>query len=199
MTPHKRFSKMIFLNAKNSESALLAEPHGAVVFSCRTLTFSTKVSCRTPKVAEPKTLTLEKDNLAEPWNEGSFRKCPNSFPGPPTLPFLGGVPCFFHFPIFLTFLVRFAFLSPKESPCLFWWVSLAFSKKARVGGSGALFYACFKGYLGWGSLKITSKKKRKPQRQTKKNSNDSFPKDPAVLKRVRVVNCYTQTIFYGYF
>ena len=76
ITPHKRFSKMIFLNAKNSESALLAEPHGAVMFSCRTLTFSAKVSCRTLEIAEPKALNLEKDNLAEPWNAGSFRVCP---------------------------------------------------------------------------------------------------------------------------
>ena len=76
MTPHKRFSKMISLNAKNSESALLAEPHGAVMFSCRTLTSSAKVSCRTLEIAEPKALNLEKDNLAEPWNAGSFRACP---------------------------------------------------------------------------------------------------------------------------
>ena len=76
MTPHKRFSKMIFLNAKNPESALLAEPHGAVMFSCRTLTFSAKVSCRTLEIAEPKALSLEKDHLAEPWNGGSFRICP---------------------------------------------------------------------------------------------------------------------------
>ena len=76
MTPHKRFSKMIFLNAKNSESALLAEPHGAVMFSCRTLTFSAKVSCRTLEIAEPKALSLEKDHLAEPWNGGSFHLCP---------------------------------------------------------------------------------------------------------------------------
>ena len=33
MTPHvKRFSKMIFLDAKNSERALLAEPDVAVMF-----------------------------------------------------------------------------------------------------------------------------------------------------------------------
>ena len=67
---------MIFLNAKNSESALLAEPHGAVMFSCRTLTFSAKVSYRTFEIAEPKALNLEKDNLTEPWNAGSFRVCP---------------------------------------------------------------------------------------------------------------------------
>ena len=79
MTPHKRFSKMIFLNAKKSESALLAEPHGAVMFSCRTLTFSAKVSCRTLEIAEPKALNLEKDNLAEPWNAGSFRVRPLNF------------------------------------------------------------------------------------------------------------------------
>ena len=77
MTPHTRFSKMIFLNAKNSESALLAEPHGAVMFSCRTLTFSAKQSCRTLEIAEPKAL---KDNLAEPWNAGSFRVCPSQAP-----------------------------------------------------------------------------------------------------------------------
>ena len=53
MTPQKRFSKMIFLNAKNSGNALLAEPHGAVRFSCRSLTFSAKVSCRTLEIAEP--------------------------------------------------------------------------------------------------------------------------------------------------
>ena len=143
MTPQKRFSKMIFLNAKNSESSLLAEPQGAVMFSCRTLTFSAKVSCRTlhwflppfwaslplchrvscyvytwyvwqcssaastawlgaraiaaqprnnrPRhswvsrrtleIAEPEALNLEKDNLAEPWNAGSFRVCPILVPG----------------------------------------------------------------------------------------------------------------------
>ena len=54
---------MLFLNAKSSESALLAEPHGAVMFPCRTLTFSAKVSCRTLEIAEPKALNLEKDNL----------------------------------------------------------------------------------------------------------------------------------------
>ena len=72
---------MIFLNAMNSESALLAEPHGAVMFFfflCRTLTFAAKVSCRTLEIAEPNALNLEKDNLAEPWNVGSFRVCPLS-------------------------------------------------------------------------------------------------------------------------
>ena len=57
-------------------SALLAEPHGAVMFSCRTLTFSAKVSCRTSEIAEPEALNLEKYNLAEPWNAGCFRVCP---------------------------------------------------------------------------------------------------------------------------
>ena len=37
MNPHKRFSKMISLNAENLESALLAEHHVAVMFSCRNL------------------------------------------------------------------------------------------------------------------------------------------------------------------
>ena len=64
---------MISLNAKNLESVLLAETHVAVVFSCRTLTRSVKVSCRTLQIAEPKALNLEKDYLAEPWNVGSFR------------------------------------------------------------------------------------------------------------------------------
>ena len=34
------------------------------------------VSCRTLQIAEPRALNLEKDYLAEPWNAGSFRKCP---------------------------------------------------------------------------------------------------------------------------
>ena len=76
MTPHKRFSKIISLNAENLESALLAEPHVAVMFSCRTLTRTAKVSCRTLQIAKPKALNLEKDHLAEPWNGGSFRICP---------------------------------------------------------------------------------------------------------------------------
>ena len=67
---------MISLRAKNLESALLAEPHVAVMFSFRTLTRSAKVSCRTLRLAEPKALNAEKDYLAEPWNAGSFRKCP---------------------------------------------------------------------------------------------------------------------------
>ena len=75
-TPHKRFSKMISLNAKNLESVLLAEPQLAVMFPCRTLTRSAKVSCRTLQNAEPKALNSEKDYLAEPRNAGSFRKCP---------------------------------------------------------------------------------------------------------------------------
>ena len=69
--PHKRFSKMIAL-----ESILLAEPHVAVMLSCRTLTRSAKVCRRTLQVAEPKALNLEKGCLAEPWNVGSFRICP---------------------------------------------------------------------------------------------------------------------------
>ena len=77
-TPHRRFSKMISPNAKNLESALLAEPHVAVMFPCRTLTRSAKVSCRTLQIAEPKALNLEKDYLAEPWNAVSFRKRPQS-------------------------------------------------------------------------------------------------------------------------
>ena len=76
-TPHKRFSKMISLHAKNLESALLAEPHFALMFSCRTLTRSAKVSCQTLRIAEPKALNSERDYLAEPRNAGSFRKCPN--------------------------------------------------------------------------------------------------------------------------
>ena len=70
---------MICLNSKNSESALLAEPHGAAMFSCRTLTLSAKVSCRTLEIAKPKALNLEKENLAEPWNAGSFRVCQVQF------------------------------------------------------------------------------------------------------------------------
>ena len=69
---------MISLHAKNLESALLAEPHVAVMFPCRTLTRSAKASCRTLRIAEPKALNLEKDYLAEPWNAGSFRKCPQA-------------------------------------------------------------------------------------------------------------------------
>ena len=76
-TQHKRFSKVISLKAKNSESVLLAEPHVSVMFSCQTLTLSAGVSCRTLQIAESKTLKLEKDYLAEPWNAASFRKCPN--------------------------------------------------------------------------------------------------------------------------
>ena len=73
-----RFSLLfLFLPLRNLESVLLAEPHVAVVLSCRTLTRSAKVSCRTLQVAEPKVLHLEKDHLAEPWNAGSFRKCPS--------------------------------------------------------------------------------------------------------------------------
>ena len=74
-TPHKRFSKMMSLNAKNLESVLLAEPHVAVIFPCQTLPRSTKVSCRTLQIAEPNALNSENDYLAEPWNAGSFRKC----------------------------------------------------------------------------------------------------------------------------
>ena len=67
---------MISPYAKNLESVHLAEPDVAVMFSCRTLTRSAKVSCRTLQIAEHETLNLEKDYLAEPWNAGSFRKCP---------------------------------------------------------------------------------------------------------------------------
>ena len=63
---------MISLTAKNLESVLLAEPNVAVIFSCRTLTRSAKVSCRTLQIAEPQALNSEKDYLAEPWNEGPF-------------------------------------------------------------------------------------------------------------------------------
>ena len=49
-----RFSKIISRNAKTLESALLAEPHVAVMSPCRTLTRSAKVSCRTLQIAEPK-------------------------------------------------------------------------------------------------------------------------------------------------
>ena len=64
---------MISLNAKNSESALLAKFHVAVMFPCRTLTTrSVKVCCRTLQIAEPKALNVEKDYLAEPWNVGPF-------------------------------------------------------------------------------------------------------------------------------
>ena len=79
-TPHKTFSKMISLQAKNLESVLLAEPHVAVIvmFFCRTLIRSAKVSCRTLQIAEPKALNSEKDYLAERWNAGSFRICPKS-------------------------------------------------------------------------------------------------------------------------
>ena len=54
------------------------------MFSCRTLTFSAKVSCRTLEIAEPKALSLEKDHLAEPWNGGSFRICPQKGMAPET-------------------------------------------------------------------------------------------------------------------
>ena len=67
---HFRFSKMISLHAKNLESAPLAEPHIALIFSCRTLTRSEKVSCRTLRIAEPKPLKSEKDYLAEHCNAG---------------------------------------------------------------------------------------------------------------------------------
>ena len=53
--------------------------HVAVMFSCRTLTRSAKVSCRTLPIAEPKVLNSEKDYLAEPWNAVSFRKCPSTY------------------------------------------------------------------------------------------------------------------------
>ena len=75
-TQQKTFSKMISLNAKNLESVLLAESHFAVMFSCRTLTHSAKVSCRTLQITEPKAVNSEKEYHAEAWNAGSFRKCP---------------------------------------------------------------------------------------------------------------------------
>ena len=68
--PYTRFSKMISLNAKNlEETYFLPNPmlHVAVMFSCRTLTRSAKVCCR----------TLSKSpNLAEAWNVGYVRICP---------------------------------------------------------------------------------------------------------------------------
>ena len=67
---------MISLNAQKLESTLLAEPHVAVMISCRTMTRSEKKRCRTLQVAEPKALNLEKDFLAEPWIVGSFWICP---------------------------------------------------------------------------------------------------------------------------
>ena len=67
---------MISLNDTNLESVLLAETRVAVMFSCRTLARSAKVSCRTLQVAEPKVQNLKKDHLAELWNVGSFRTCP---------------------------------------------------------------------------------------------------------------------------
>ena len=72
-----RFSKMISLNAKILESVVLSEPHVAVMFSCRPLTHSAKVCCRTLQIAELKALNVEKDYLAEPSNVGSFRICPH--------------------------------------------------------------------------------------------------------------------------
>ena len=38
------------------------------MFSCRTLTHSAKVCCRTLQSPEPNAVNLEKDNLAIPWN-----------------------------------------------------------------------------------------------------------------------------------
>ena len=81
-TPHKRFSKMISLNAKKLETVLVAEHHVAVMFSCRTFTCSAKVSCRTLQIAEPKALNLEKDYLAEAWNARSFRNSQSPFSEP---------------------------------------------------------------------------------------------------------------------
>ena len=49
---------MISLNIKNLESGLLAEPNVAVMFSCRTLTCSVKVLCRTLQISEPKALNV---------------------------------------------------------------------------------------------------------------------------------------------
>ena len=73
-TPHKRFSKIISLNAKNLESV----PDVAVMFSCQTLTHSAKVFCRALQIAKPKALNSEKDYPAEAWNARSFRKCPSA-------------------------------------------------------------------------------------------------------------------------
>ena len=75
-TPHKRFSKIISLSAKNLEGVLLAEPRFPVMLSCQTLTRSAKVCGQALQTAQPKALDLEKDHLAEPWNVGSFRLCP---------------------------------------------------------------------------------------------------------------------------
>ena len=72
----KKFSKMISVNVKSLGSMLLAEPHVTVMFSCRTLTRSARVCCRTLQVAELKALNFEKDSLAEPCHVGSFRICP---------------------------------------------------------------------------------------------------------------------------
>ena len=62
------------------------------MFSCRTLTHSAMVSCRTLQIAEPKALNLEKDDLAEPGMGGSNR---------------GGIP-----DLDLSFLLSFFFGTP---------------------------------------------------------------------------------------
>ena len=60
---HLVWTLLIFLNMKNLESVRLDEPHVAVIFSCRTMTRSAKVSCRTLQIAEPRALNSEKDYL----------------------------------------------------------------------------------------------------------------------------------------
>ena len=70
---------LIFLNAKNLESVLLSEPTCCGHVSCRTLTHSAKVCCRTFQIAEPKVLSFEKDSLAKPWNVGPLRIYPVLF------------------------------------------------------------------------------------------------------------------------
>ena len=89
--PHKKFSKIISLNVKNLESVLLAEPYVDVMFSCRTLTCSAKVCCRTLQIAVPKALHVEKDYPAEPANVGSFLEITRKYgqKGLDALPSLG--------------------------------------------------------------------------------------------------------------
>ena len=50
--------------SQNLESMLLAEPHVAVMFSCRTLTRLAEICCRTLQTAEPEALNLEKGFLS---------------------------------------------------------------------------------------------------------------------------------------
>ena len=58
----------------SERGVLLAETHGAVMLSCRTLACSAKVHCRTLQIAEPEALKLENDYLAEPgmWDPFGF-------------------------------------------------------------------------------------------------------------------------------